>query len=114
MFKYYLVIVLCFFSNMLYAGYGTGEIKRFYAGGDGSVYFGLVTQLPNTCSNWSEHFKFDALTSGGKNMLSVLMSAKLANKRVYVWYTDSSNPGTDQTSGCSGNAISILLNIGIQ
>ena len=114
MMKYYAIIILLTFTNLSYAGYGGGEINRFYTGADGSAYFGLVTQLPNTCRYWEEQFKFDASTAAGKNMLSVLMAAKLANKRVYVWYSDSSNPGTDQTNGCTGNAVSNLLNIGIK
>jgi len=114
MIKYYLAFSLYIFSNISYAaGYGGGEIKRFYVSSGGTVHFGLVTQLPNTCSSWGEHFKFDATTPGGKNMLSVVMSAKLANKTVNVWYTDSSAPGADQTNGCSGSAISTLTNIGI-
>lgn len=97
-----------------HAGYGAGDINRFYVTTSGWVYFGLKMQLPNTCSSWGEHFRFDTSSPGGGNMLSVLMSAKLARQKVTVWYKDSPAPGSDQTSGCRGDAISTLINIGIK
>ncbi len=113
MIKYYLATVLLVFTGISYAGYGVGEIKRFFVTTDGWVYFGLVNQLPNTCNYYGEHFKFDTSTVGGKNLLSVVMSAKLANRPVAVWYTESPSPGTNHTNGCTGNELSTLSNLGI-
>jgi len=111
--KIILTAILLAFSNPSFSGYGGGEIKRFYVSSDGWVHLGLVSQLPGTCSNWGEHFKFDSTTLGGKNMLSVVMSAKLANKSVNVWYNDTTAPGTNQSNGCKGGVIAILTSIGI-
>lgn len=58
--------------------YSQGYIKRFYTEASGMTYVGFVTQPPNTCINWSEHIKFDSTTDGEKNMLSVLIAAKLS------------------------------------
>lgn len=107
-------LFLMFSCLPAYAGYGSGDINRFYVTSSGWAYFGLKIQLPNTCSSWGEHFRFDTSLPGGSNMLSVLMAAKLAGQKVTVWYQDSSAPGSDQTSGCQGDAISMLTNIGIQ
>ncbi len=108
-----LILVLVMLNTAYANNYGVGEIKRFYVEDNGWVAMGLITQLKSTCSNWGEHFRFDGSTPGGKNMLSVIMAAKMADKPVNVWYTDSTNPGTDHTNGCSGSAMSILQNIGI-
>jgi len=110
----YFALILLSIASQAMAGYGSGDINRYYVRDDGWVYFGLITQLPNTCSSWGEHFRFDATTPGGKNMLGVIMAAKASNKRVDVWYTDSASPGTDQTTGCTGSAMAILKNIGIR
>ena len=114
----YLTIASAFlilsFAMPAYAGYGAGVINRFYVSSNGWVYFGLENQLSNTCNYWSEQFRFNTSSAGGSNMLSVLISAKIAGKKVTVWYSNSSAPGSDQTSGCLGDAISTLNGIGIQ
>lgn len=112
--KYGLSIALLFLSNLSYAGYGGGKIDRFYVSSDGLTRFGLVTQLDGTCSNWGEHFKFDASTPIGKNLLSVIMSAKAANQTVNVWYLDSPKSGTNQTNGCTTSEMADLTAIGIK
>lgn len=111
---YCLIMVLVFIPGVSFAVFGEGEVKRFYVTSTGEAYVGLVKQLPSTCKYFDEYFKFDATTPGGKNMLGVLMSAKLANKYIHVWYSDSTAVGTDQTSGCSPSTMSILNSIGIR
>ncbi len=81
-------------------------------GGD-FVEFAVSVPPGNTCSSWGYHFRFDATTPGGKNMLSILLAAKMANKRVNVWYTPSSAPGTDQASGCNAGTAAVLTSIGV-
>lgn len=106
-------ISLFVLTSLAHAEYGVGVIKRFYAAQDGRVYFGLVTPLANTCSSFGEHFKFDASTPGGKNMLSTVIVAKMGEKTVNVWYTASLAPGTNETNGCNASTLSILTHIGI-
>jgi len=81
----------------------------------GADFVELAVSVPpaNTCSLWGYHFRFDATTPGGKNMLSILLAAKIAGKRVDVWYTPSSAPGTDHTSGCNAGTAAVLTNIGL-
>jgi len=83
---YCLIMVLVFIPGVSFAVFGEGEVKRFYVTSTGEAYVGLVKQLPSTCKYFDEYFKFDATTPGGKNMLGVLMSAKLANKYIHVKY----------------------------
>ena len=78
------------------------------------VEFSVSVPPGNTCSLWGYHFRFDATTPGGKNMLSILLAAKLAGKRVNVWYTPSSAPGADQTSGCNLGTAAVLTTIGLR
>ena len=110
-------VLLAVFSCQISAGYAADlSVNRYYVGIDGYVYFGTTSQPINTCSSWGEYFRFDASTPGGKNMLATLMSAKLAGKKVIVWYTDmaAAYVGTNQTSGCGAGTMSKLTNIGIR
>jgi len=44
--------------------------------------FGVSTPPADTCSNWSRQFIFDATTTEGKNILSILLAAKLTNTKI--------------------------------
>ena len=95
----------CLFLQEAYAGYaGELKINRVYTNDSGSTYIGTSIQPANTCSSWGEYFTFDSTTAGGKNILSILLSAEVSGQSgqsIDVWYTNSSTPGTNQTNGCS-------------
>ena len=80
----------------------------------GSIKFGVNNaDTTNTCSIYGRHFQFDATTEGGKNMLSILLAASMAGKKINVWYTASSAPGTNNTNGCNDSSIAVLTQIGL-
>ena len=82
--------------------------------GTNNVYVGLVAPPADTCSTWGEHMVFDPTTDNGKAFLSALLAAQLADRTIDIWYTASSAPGSDQTNGCTGAAIAVLLQIRIR
>jgi len=101
-------------SSQSYADWAGGvQLSEVTANPDGSVNVGLTTQPANTCSCWGWYFRFDASTPGGKNMLATILSAKMAGKAINVWYSVSSSPGTNQTNGCAGNAVSVLQGVSV-
>jgi hypothetical protein len=112
--KLALAILMCTAAQPSLAGYGGGTIDRYYVDSTGWVYFGLTSQLPGTCSYFIEQFKFDASTPTGKNLLSVIVSAKLAEKDVTLWYTDSPVPGTTQANGCHAGTMAVLNAAGVR
>lgn len=111
--KLIIALIVTLMPLFAHAEYGAGKVNRLYVSGTGTVYFGLDTQLANTCSNWGEHFQFESATEGGKSKLSVLLSAKMSDSTLYVWYTPSSAPGSDQSNGCSYNAMAVADNVGL-
>jgi len=107
------ILVCClWFSTEASADYAPDREVTSIHGND-FVEFAVSVPPGNTCSLWGYHFRFDATTPGGKNMLSILLAAKMANKRVNVWYTPSSAPGADQASGCNVGTAAILTTVGL-
>jgi len=88
---------------------GEHDIKMMF--GSDIIMFGTSTPPADTCSHHGRHFKFDATTESGKNLLSILLAAKLANKKIDIWYKESTAPGK---VGCNSNEVSEVINIGIR
>ena len=90
-------------------------IERFFVQADGVAIVGLgMANLPkDTCSFFTYHFKFDSTTEAGKNLLSVVMTAKISKSRTSVWYFPSSAVGKDETNGCGINSLSVLDAVGL-
>ncbi len=86
------------------------DILRVRVVGD-TVTFGTVQQPNNTCSFWGYYFQFDASTSSGARMFSVISQAKAMGKKLEVWYDASTVPGANQYSGCQGSAIAIVQGV---
>ena len=106
------LLLLALSSSYVYAGY-RGNVDVFGLFGASEMKFGIENApTSNTCSYFERHLKFDATTDAGKNMLSILLSASVADKSVNVWYTDSSAPGTDETNGCSPSSMATLTAVG--
>lgn len=98
------------------AEYASGiTINRYYVRDDGKAFFGTSPKPINTCSYWGEYFFFDSTTLAGKNLLATLISAKLAGKKLDVWYAPPADTyiGTDQASGCNVATMARLQSIGI-
>ena len=88
-------------------------IGRVFIANDGHVSFGTTPQAPNTCNYYNVQFTFDSTTDGGKSMLSLLLSARMANTKIDVWYTASTLPGTDWTTGCNGSKMATATLVGL-
>ena len=106
--------LLLLFCSPTSAGeyFGNSTITTIRVGTD--VYVGIDPQPTNTCSHWGEHVWFDPTTVLGKTLLAGLLAAQAANKTINLWYTASTAPGTDQSTGCSTIAMAILTRIRIK
>jgi hypothetical protein len=89
---------------------GDLDILRVRVVGD-TVTFGTAQQPTNTCSFFGYYFQFDASTSGGERMFSVISQAKAMGKKLEVWYDPSTVPGAYQYNGCQGGAIAVVRGV---
>jgi len=113
--KYILAGILFLISSSSFAGYtAPSPIKGIYIGKDGMVRFNVEMIAEGTCDFYNYRFAFDGSTPGGKSMLSLLLSAKIANKDVNVWYNPSTTPGTINGEGCTLSTLAQVTNIGLR
>lgn len=103
-----LLLPISFSSNAGWAG--DLEVKKMF--GNSTIFFGVSTPPSDTCDYYGRDFTFDATTEGGKNMLSMLIAAYMADKKVDVWYAPSSLPATTEKSGCNPNTIAVMTQVG--
>jgi len=103
-----LLLPISFSSNAGWAG--NLEVKKMF--GNSKIFFGVNTPPSDTCDYHGRDFIFDATTEGGKNMLSMLIAAYMADKKVDVWYTSSSLPGTTDKNGCNRNTMAVMTQVG--
>lgn len=113
-----LILVAVLLSNCTVALAGAAyagnvNILRLRLDSASQVYFGLNPQPQNTCSNWAESIKLDASTPDGKLLYSTLLAAKAASKEIAVWYNESTAPGTNESTGCTGDTIAVMTGIAI-
>lgn len=81
--------------------------------GNDYISFGVDAPPTNSvCDYHGRQFRFNAKTDKGKNMFAMLMAAELANRKISVWYTNSTAPGTDESSGCTTSTMAVLTAIG--
>lgn len=92
-----------------------GGKTPLYIYGSKTISFGIAKQNrhKDLCSFWRRQFTFNATTESGKNMLSILLAAKMANKKIDIWYSPSKKPGTNQKNGCTPKMMALVSNIGI-
>jgi hypothetical protein len=91
-----------------------GGLKAQYLICSDVVLFGTDRQPPGTCEHWNRYFKFDSTTAAGRNMLSVILAAMLADKQIDVWYLKSPVPGTTHSNGCTVENLSVVTRIGLR
>lgn len=110
---------MCLASGLLFtaqaclAEYLAGQTTSKLYGGK---YFQFGVHNPPTgkvCNYFGRHFRFDATTSAGKNILSVLMAAEMADRKVDIWFSKSTAPDTDEESGCDANSLAVIYQIGL-
>ena len=81
--------------------------------GSSTIKFGINTPPNDVCSYFTRHFIFDATTDKGKNMLAILLAAKMGNRSINIWYSPSTTPGKDHNSGCTLDTLATVHEIGI-
>lgn len=98
-----------------YADFIGGQtISRIFTGAT-YTSFGVQNAPPaKTCDYFGIQFRFDHTTPAGKAKLSMLLSAKMAGKKLDVWYWPSTAPGTNHKTGCNGTTLSSSHMIGIR
>jgi len=112
--KYILAGILFLISSSSFAGYLVpSPIIGIYISKEGVVRFNVQKAAIDTCNYFDYRFAFDASTPGGKSMLSLLLSAKIANKNVNVWYDPSPTPGTTKDDGCTKSTLAQATHIGL-
>lgn len=97
-------------SNLAYIA----EVEPLDFYGAKAFQFGVVNPPADVCSDYGRHFIFDATTPEGKNMLSVVLAAKVTKTKINIWYTPSTTPGSDQNSGCNVATMAIVDGVGIK
>lgn len=112
--KLLISVCLLFMSTSSFAAYTSAKTPIKLYGAD-FFYFGIEENAPSdTCDHHSRKFKLDVTENKGKNMLSLLLAAKLANKKIDIWYTASTTPGTNKDTGCTQSTMAEVFYIGIQ
>lgn len=104
-----IVVLLPISANAEFVG--GKEPRSIY--GSGTIKFGVDNPPDDTCVYYNRTFKFDGTTVQGKNILSILLAAKMAGKKINIWYKPSSNPGTSHSDGCTINDMATITEIGI-
>lgn len=111
--KIFLLMVCVVFPVYVQAGFIGGQDPSAIFGST-KIRFGIQSPPDDTCNYFGRHFQFDATTEKGKNLLTILLAAKMGNKQIDVWYVPSSAQGTDQTSGCTHESMAVVSEIGIK
>jgi len=112
--KIFTIIITLAFSSPLLADYMGGRTP-VYTYGSKYIEFGIDNPpTDKTCNYFGRHLRFDATTPEGKNMYSMLLMAIASKRKVDVWFTPSTLPGTDHVDGCKGSNMATLVNIGVR
>jgi|GEM_PF-1370047 len=106
-----IISALCFGSYQI-ANADAGlslNITRLIVNSDGTVLFSTDVQPSNTCSYYGIFYTFNSNSlPGGKQMLSAILTAKVSNQKMDIWYNNATYPGTNDTNGClPGNLASV-------
>lgn len=94
--------------------YRTALVGSYSIGTDGEVAFGTTVPLDGTCSFYSDQFHFDGKTDLGKQRLNTLIAAKVTGLKLRVWYTFSTTPGANQSTGCTYDTMAKISSIGLE
>ena len=112
-FRKILLTIILLFTNGATAEYAGWRTPSLIFGSE-IIRFGVDNPPADTCDYFNRQFRFDATTEGVKNMLSILLAARLASKEIEIWYSPSSKPGTNHTNGCADTDIARVYHIGIR
>jgi hypothetical protein len=108
------ITFLLVYSNIAYSidNYaGSLNVRRIHVSNE-ICYVGTDSNPTGTCSEYNRQFKFSLKNNQGKAMYSIFIGAKLSGKKIDIWYTPSTAPGTDQTNGCNDTTMAIATQAG--
>jgi hypothetical protein len=113
------ILVLLFASvgEVFAGGVGGVQVGRIRVHDNGNALINVTGhQPPGTCSNWGEYFMFNHTTDAGKSLLSTLLSARMAGKSVFIWYTDSAYAGNTEASSppCDETNLAVITGVAIE
>lgn len=108
--KCFLLSLTLFIGTANAAYIGNVESKKMF--GSTAILFGVANPPTDTCDYFGRHFYFDATTDSGKNMLSMLLAAEMANRKINVWYVESTAPQTTEKNGCVQSSMAKVESIG--
>jgi hypothetical protein len=77
------------------------------------AFLKLTGAPPATCTNHGDQFRVDTTTALGRQVIATLLAAQTTNRTVTVWYTNSTAPGTIETTGCTSAAIAQITGIAL-
>lgn len=106
------IILIGLFSLASKADYvGNLSIKSVMTSGNGSEI--AFTSMPaGTCSYYSSTVRFDSSTPAGKTLLTTLLTAHIAERKVDIWFnrTTPNKAGQD----CSYQELSVLFMVRVK
>lgn len=113
--KNIVLFILLFTSSVANAGFIKDQVPlKIYSNSAGVAKFGIINAPVNkTCNYFDRHFQMDVTTKAGEAMLKILISSKLSGKKINIWFTPSTTPGTTRTSGCVHESLARVTGIGI-
>ena len=77
------------------------------------AFLKLTGSPPVTCTSHGEQFRVDTTTPLGRQIIAVLLAAQTTNRTVTVWYTNSTAPGTTESTGCTAAASAQITGVAL-
>jgi hypothetical protein len=106
-----LVVAVLLYSGLAAAESAEVSISRLLPAEDGMVYLSVSPELPFACKTPAgDNLRFNLKIDGGKAMYGLLLSAKLTNKKVAVWYTALEPKLVGKECGVPVTLTSVALN----
>lgn len=90
-----------------------GGLKPRLIYGSSMIHFGADRQPSGTSNYYFRYFRFDATTTQGKNMLSMLLMAMASDRQVDVWYEKSPDEGKTEDNGATKANVAEVVYIGV-
>lgn len=102
-------------SSLAYAENYAGDLSVGRVHLDNEIcYLGITGSIDGVCSSYDRHLKFSVSSNQGKLMYSLIVGAKLAGKKIDIWYTPSSTPGTNESTGCGPSTMAVLTQVSLE
>ena len=108
-----LLVLVLIANKSAHAGWAQAHIIKLVAISDGLVWVQTDAMPSDTCSYWGFNYVMNTNSAAGKQMFSLLLSAKITGNFVELWYDPSSVPGSDHYSGCVPFTMAGITQVGL-